>query len=126
MGNPIIWALGTIALLVGLVWALWRTHLGLGLVVAWAAALWLPWIVRPRLALVPFASARPGYTFYAAPLVPALALGLAFALRELRGRWRPAVAAVLIAVMFFGFVALYPTWTARPTSPTYLQGLVDG
>lgn len=125
IGNPLIWAAGTLALLWILVVALWRGHLGMGLVVAWAGALWLPWIVSPRLALVPFEAARPGYLFYAAPLVPCVALALAYALREIRGRWRPAVTAAIVVAALFGATLLYPVWTGMPTSRAYLEGLVD-
>jgi dolichyl-phosphate-mannose--protein O-mannosyl transferase len=97
----------------------------MGLVVAWAGALWLPWIVSPRVALVPVEAARPGYLFYAAPLVPCIALALAYALREIRGRWRPAVTGAIVAVALFGATLLYPVWTGMPTSRAYLEDLVD-
>lgn len=128
IGNPIIWALGTLALALCVIVALRRMHLGLGLIAAWAGALWLPWIIVPRLPFsplrLPFEAARPGYTFYAAPLVPVLALGLAFAVNEFRGRWRVGIGATIATIALLGSMVLYPVWTAHPTSPSYLEELV--
>jgi dolichyl-phosphate-mannose--protein O-mannosyl transferase len=124
IGNPVVWAVGTAALLGALLGALWWSDLRRALVAMWAAALWLPWVVRWRWAPWPLTGARPGYTFYAAPLVPVIAIALALGWHRLRKRWRTAIGVGLVAVMLYGAVALYPVWTARPTAPGYLSGLV--
>ena len=77
IGNPLVWFLATIALIVVVITSLRRWSLRRALLWLWAAVLWLPWMIRPRLAWLPFEPARPGYTFYAAPLIPVLALAIA-------------------------------------------------
>jgi len=125
MSNPAVWALATIALGFLLLSSLSRQSLRRALIWMWAAALWLPWIVRPRFGWLPFESARPGYTFYAAPLVPALALALAVAWSDIRGRKRYVIGAAFAALLVVGFAVLYPVWTGLPTSSSYLDGLVS-
>lgn len=124
IGNPAVWALGTLALVLTLLIGLARHDPRRGLVAAWATALWLPWVVRPRLSWFPLAAARPGYTFYATPLVPALALALGATWLLLHGRRRIAAGASFIAIMLLGAVLLYPVWTGMAVSPGYLVGLV--
>jgi dolichyl-phosphate-mannose--protein O-mannosyl transferase len=127
IGNPIIWGFGTLALFYVALSSIWRWRFRLIIVPLWASVLWLvPWIVQPELRLGwPLRVARPGYTFYAGPVVPVLAIALAATIAELRGRWRPAIAATMAAAAIVGAMALYPAWTARPTSSSYLAGLVD-
>jgi dolichyl-phosphate-mannose--protein O-mannosyl transferase len=115
IGNPMIWVLGTLALIATTILALWRLDEPLGIVVLWAAALWLPWMFGPR----------AGYTFYAAPLVPAIGLAIAVAVHELRGRWRAGIGVTVAAIALMGAIVLYPVWTAHPTSKSYLEELVD-
>jgi len=125
IGNPAVWALGTLALVLTLLVGLWRHDPRRGLVAAWTAVLWLPWVVRPQWSWFPLATARPGYTFYATPLVPALALGVAGTWLLLRGRQRWVVGSAFAAVMLVGAVWLYPVWTGMAVSPDYLVGLVS-
>lgn len=125
VGNPIIWALGTLALMIVLVSALWHLDPRRGLIALWAAVLWLPWVVRLRFDVIPIEPARPGYSFYAAPLVPVIAVALAACWTLLKPRWRRCAGATLIVIALAGAVVLYPTWTALPTSTGYLQGLVE-
>lgn len=125
IGNPMVWFLGTVALIITLILALRYLDPRRALVAAWAAVLWLPWIVRPHLAALPFASARPGYTFYAVPLVPVLAIALASCWLTVRGVRRQVAGVALAFVLLAGAIVLYPVWTAQPTSSSYLQGLVD-
>jgi dolichyl-phosphate-mannose--protein O-mannosyl transferase len=125
IGTPVVWMLGTVALCFALLVSLWRLDLRRGLVAAWAAALWVPWVVRPVLSWLPIAAARPGYTFYAAPLVPVIGVALASAWAELRGRRRTVIGIALAVTVLAGAVVLYPVWTARAVSPTYLRDLVS-
>ena len=125
IGNPVVWLLGTVALAVTLVMALRHLDPRRGVVAAWAAALWLPWILRPVLGALPIAPARPGYSFYATALVPALAIAIASCWLGLRGFKRRAAGAVFALVLVAGAVALYPTWTGMATSRSYLEGLVS-
>ena len=63
------------------------------MVAVWAAAMWLPW--------VPFSKS---YTYYAAPIVPALAVAVVLACRDLLpSRVRPVVlpAGLLAALVVF-------------------------
>lgn len=125
ISNPMVWFLGTIALVVTLILALRYLDPRRGLVVAWAAMLWLPWIVRPHLGALPFTSARPGYTFYAVPLVPVVAIALVSCWLTLRGLKRQLLGVAFAFVLLAGAIVLYPVWTAQPTSRAYLQGLVE-
>lgn len=125
ISNPAVWVLATVALGFVLLSSLWHHSLRRALIWLWAAALWLPWVVRPRLSWLPFESARPGYTFYAAPLVPALALALAFAWNDIRGRKRYVFGIAFGVLLIVGFAVLYPVWTGLPTSPSYLDELVS-
>jgi hypothetical protein len=54
-----------------------------------------------------------------------VALALASCWRSLGGTKRHVAATVLAVVLLAGAIALYPEWTAHPTSRGYLQGLVD-
>ena len=113
VGNPVVWGLGTAALVVVLLaWVLrrdWRA----GAILAGLAAVWLPWFNYQH---------RTIFTFYTIVMVPFIVLALVYALgivwgtaignasaRSLRVR-RLAVAAILAAaVLVFAFY--YPIWT---------------
>lgn len=126
VSTPAIWALGTAALAFVLLSALWLLDLRRGLVSLWAAALWLPWVIRPVLRWFPIASARPGYTFYAAPLVPVVAIALGWVCAVAPGRRRWMLAGVIATIAIGGAVVLYPVWTAHHVSTGYLQSLIGG
>ena len=125
VSNPMVWFLGTVALVVTLLLALRRLDPRRGVIVGWAVLLWLPWVVRPHVGVFPLAAARPGYSFYATPLVPALALALGACWVGLRGPKRRVVGIVFSLILLLGAVLLYPTWTGMATSRGYLQGLVE-
>ncbi len=125
IGNPLVWALGTLALVVTLLGALWHLDLRRALLAAWAAALWLPWVARLRFDVIPIAPARPGYSFYAAPLVPVIAIAIASCWLSFRGTRRTVIGIALVVVAIGGAALLYPLWTAQPTSSGYLQGLFE-
>ena len=113
VGNPVVWGLGTVALVVVLLaWVLrrdWRA----GAILAGLAAVWLPWFNYQH---------RTIFTFYTIVMVPFIVLALVYALgiawgtaagsasaRSLQAR-RLAVAAILAAaVLVFAFY--YPIWT---------------
>lgn len=104
-GNRVLWLLSLP------VFALWavrrrRTQLstaGIGLAIAWAFALWLPWL---------FVSST--YVVYAAPIVPALAIALVAACCDLvaPGRLRATVlgSAVALSGVFFLLSRTAPPW----------------
>jgi 4-amino-4-deoxy-L-arabinose transferase-like glycosyltransferase len=114
VGSPLVWIAGFAALAAQAWRALRRRDLVAATLVVWVGALWLPWVV----------GGRPGYAFYGVVVVPALAVALARTI----GAWRPPVrrtgAAVLAAAAIGGAAVLYPVWTARPTSPSYLSWLL--
>lgn len=113
VGNPVVWGLGTVALVVVLLaWVLrrdWRA----GAILAGLAAVWLPWFNYQH---------RTIFTFYTIVMVPFIVLALVYALgivwgsatgsasvRSLRAR-RLAIAGILAAaVLVFAFY--YPIWT---------------
>ncbi len=102
-GNPVLWAGGAAAL----VWCGWfalRRRTPVHTLLAWLAlAWWAPWAIGDR----------PGYSFYAAPLVPVLATGVVTALAALPRRTRGAALGVLSAVVVVGAAVLVPQWYAR-------------
>jgi dolichyl-phosphate-mannose--protein O-mannosyl transferase len=103
---------------------MWFTAMGAGLVLLWrvvfrrdrvaffllAFALyqWLPWAINPR----------HSYTFYIAPLIPALALWIAAVFAHKPFRWIAPVFAVLLVAAFAFY---YPIWAGKPMSPTEIR-----
>jgi 4-amino-4-deoxy-L-arabinose transferase-like glycosyltransferase len=103
---------------------MWFTALGAGLVLLWLALRrgdmtaafllvlggyqWFFWLVN----------SRESYSFYIAPLVPPMALWIAYAM--VRKPWRylaPVFAVLLVAA----FVFYYPIWAGIPLSPDMLR-----
>ncbi|MDH3704489.1 MAG: phospholipid carrier-dependent glycosyltransferase, partial [Acidimicrobiia bacterium] len=106
MGNPVVWVVGPVALLLAAVGG-WRRRDGAVLVLVGAGVmLWLPWLI----------GGRPGFTFYAAPLVPVLGAVIAAVVEWLPARlarWWP----VLLIVVGVVSVLLWPLWTGIAMSP---------
>ncbi|MCU0268522.1 MAG: phospholipid carrier-dependent glycosyltransferase [Acidimicrobiales bacterium] len=101
VANPVVWFAGLASAPV-LAWrAVARGDRVARLLLAFGAAVWIPWLLGPREAL----------SFYAAALVPFLALWTVSA------RWpRPLVAGILVAATAAA-VWLWPLWTAIPLDP---------
>jgi dolichyl-phosphate-mannose--protein O-mannosyl transferase len=122
LGTPLLWWLGTIALLVTLgLWlrsiALRRIDPALSLIVTGIAAGYLPWF---------FFQKRTVFSFYAIVFEPFLILALVYCVRLLisgygrSGEIVVAAALVLIAInfiyflpLFIGDVLTYDAWHAR-------------
>jgi dolichyl-phosphate-mannose--protein O-mannosyl transferase len=106
VANPVSWAAGLLALGALAVLALRRRDDAAGVVLALAAAQWLPWML----------SGREVYTYYAVSLVPLLAVATALALDRL-----PRVRRVTLVPLLVGsavaFAFLYPLLTAMPLAP---------
>jgi predicted membrane-bound dolichyl-phosphate-mannose-protein mannosyltransferase/membrane-associated phospholipid phosphatase len=101
-GNPLVWPLGTAAL-VWCGWAGFSRRRPVALLVALTAlGWWAPWAIAQR----------AGFSFYAAPLVPVLAVGVAVAAGELPTAWRGRVAVAVAAIAVVGAVVLAPRWFA--------------
>jgi dolichyl-phosphate-mannose-protein mannosyltransferase len=101
VGNPAVWWGALIAGGVLAVRAIRRRDITARLLLGLGLALWLPWM----------ATGRDAFLFYAAPLVPVLALWLAVALARRRARLAVAiVAAIIVVVAAF----LYPVWVGTP------------
>lgn len=99
-GNPLVWAVGTAAL----VWCGWwgfarRRPVPLLLALT-ALGWWVPWAIVQR----------PGYSFYAAPLVPVLAVGVAVAGVSLPAAWARRAGGALAVVALVGAAVLAPRW----------------
>jgi dolichyl-phosphate-mannose--protein O-mannosyl transferase len=102
----------------------WFTAMGAGLVLLWRIVFrrdrvaffllafglyqWLPWAINPR----------HSYTFYIAPLIPAIALWVAAVFAHKPFRWIAPVFAVL-AIAAFAFY--YPIWSGTPMSPDQIR-----
>lgn len=100
--NPAIWLAGTAAL----VWCGWvatrrRSPTAIVLVLT-ALAWWAPWAI----------GRRPGYSFYAAPLVPVLALAITAILEALPRRSRTVASVAVGATLLLGVLVLAPRWYA--------------
>jgi dolichyl-phosphate-mannose--protein O-mannosyl transferase len=104
--NPVAWVAGLVSLLV-LGWlTVRRRDDAAGVVLALAAAQWLPWML----------SGREVYTYYAVSLVPILALATVLVLDRLPRVRRWTLVPLLVGTVA-AFVLLYPLYTAVPLSP---------
>ena len=119
LGNPVLWWVSLPAVLgVGAVLALPGPRRRAGpapaVVAAFYGMLYLPWLVV----------SRPQFLFYMTPVVPFMALAVAYWASRLwpartpdpvpgAGLWRAAVIAVFGGVLI-AFAAFYPVWTAVP------------
>ena len=107
LGNPLVWWLGTAAVLACAWWLLRRRDGVAGAALAGVAAGWLPWLAF---------SHRTVFTFYVVVLLPWLALCLAWA----AGRWwrssgplgRGALVGVVVVVLAVSWFFL-PVWTGE-------------
>ncbi len=106
LGNPLIWWLGTIAVLVALWWVLRRRDGIAAIALVGVAAGWLPWLLFPD---------RTIFTFYAIVFLPYLILVLVWAVAQILERptptrvWALVVAGALILVVSAFY---WPIWTA--------------
>jgi len=102
----------------------WFTAMGAGLVLLWRVVFrrdriaffllafglyqWLPWAINPR----------HSYTFYVAPLIPAIALWIAAVFAHKPFRW---IAPVFAVLMVAAFAFYYPIWAGKPMSPNEIR-----
>ena len=116
LGNPALWW-GFVAAAPWMAWRWWRDRdPTLELVVAAVVVLYAPWLV----------TFRQGFLFYLTPLVPFLALGLTWALRELwiSGRaWRWVAPVVPPLVVAAGLLYL-PLWIGSEISREHWDRLI--
>ena len=108
VANPVVWFAAMGAGVV-LLWRVVRRRDRVAFfLLAFGLYQWLPWAINPR----------HSYTFYLAPLIPAIALWLAAVFRDKPFKWIAPVFAVL-AVAAFAFY--YPIWSAKPMSPDQIR-----
>ena len=69
---------------------------------------WFPWAINPR----------HSYTFYIAPLIPAIALWLAAVFGQKPFKW---LAPVFAALTIAAFAFYYPIWAGVPMSPDQIH-----
>lgn len=117
LANPVSWFAGLLALGVLAVVAVRRGDDAAGVLLALAAAQWLPWML----------TGREVYSYYAVSLVPLLALAVVLALDRLP-RVRPWALPVLGVGALVAFVFLYPLLTghALTDGPADLRLLLSG
>ena len=99
--NPLVWLAGSASIALGVLTRRFRTPTTVVLAVA-ALAWWAPWAV----------GSRAGYSFYAAPLVPILALSIVTNLGTFSDGTQRRIGAAMAVICVIGVVALYPRWTA--------------
>lgn len=95
-GNRVLWPVGTVVVLatVAALIAQSRRRTAAALPALWVAALWLPWLATTKT-----------YTFYAAPIVPALALSLiVFVDAAMPRRWASRAVSCGVAASAVAFV----------------------
>lgn len=102
IANPVVWLVGTVAMAWCAWWGFTRRRPVPLVIGAWWLAWWAPWAIGQR----------PGYSFYAAPLVPVLAVGLVSAIAALPARWRHPATGALVTVCVVGAIVLAPRWYA--------------
>ncbi len=81
VGNPVIWGLAPVALLIVLAAWIIRRDVRCGVILAGLAATWLPWFAYQE---------RTIFTFYTIVMVPFVVLALTYCLALLWGRRNPA------------------------------------
>jgi dolichyl-phosphate-mannose--protein O-mannosyl transferase len=108
VANPIVWFAAMGAGLVLLWRAVFRSDQIAFFLLAFALYQWLPWAINPR----------HSYTFYIAPLIPALALWLAAVFAHKPFRYIAPVFAVLTVAAFAFY---YPIWAGQPMSPDQIR-----
>jgi 4-amino-4-deoxy-L-arabinose transferase-like glycosyltransferase len=103
---------------------MWFTAIGAGVVLLWLALRrgdmtaafllvlgfyqWFFWLINPR----------ESYSFYIAPLIPPMALWIAYAMARKPWRYLAPVFAVLLVA---AFIFYYPVWAGIPLSPDMLR-----
>lgn len=109
LGNPVLWWLGALAVLVALYWLVVRRDWRAGAVLAGIAAGWLPWFAYAH---------RTIFTFYSIAFTPWVVLSVVLVLALLvqtddaRQRRRGiAVTAALLTVVVAVSGFFYPVWT---------------
>ncbi|HEV3227510.1 MAG TPA: phospholipid carrier-dependent glycosyltransferase [Acidimicrobiales bacterium] len=108
VANPIVWFAGMGAGLI-LAWrAVFRRDRLAFFLLAFGLYQWLPWAINPR----------HSYTFYIAPLIPAIALWIAAVLAKKPFKWLLPAFAVLTVVAFAFY---YPIWAGKPMSPDQIR-----
>ncbi len=106
MGNPLIWWLGTLAILAALWWVVRRRDGIAAVALTGVAAGWLPWLLFPD---------RTIFTFYAIVFLPYLVLLLVLVVDRLLERPTRAriVTLTSIGVLILVVSAFFwPVWTA--------------
>lgn len=122
IGNPFIWYLGGIALLLFLLaipfWKGRSYRLAPTFNLLGYASNFLPWIV----------STKGGFIFYMLPAVPFYALSLAFVLEKIwKSPWGRKASWAIIILSFLAFALFYPLLTGLPIYPEgFLKSLWSG
>lgn len=107
LGNPIVWWGFVLLLPVAvLAWLKTARHWTTGLILAFFAALYLPWLFVPRVQ----------YLFYVAPAVPFMCLIAVAALRWLPARAGQITAKAYAAAAGLACLAFLPLWIGRSIS----------
>lgn len=109
IGNPGIWWPALLAYPALVILALWRRDWRAWAIGAFLFGQYVPWVVTEYLPVLTEGVSRPMFLFYATPIVPFIALTLAYcAWRAAASRWLrplgPAIAVLAVA----GFVFLAP------------------
>lgn len=106
LGNPALWWSFALASPFLAWWALRRRDGSAAFLLAFAVGQWAPWLLT-----------KPGYLFYMVPVVPFMALGLAYALdRVPRRRIRVATGATVLSLTVAAFAFWYPVWSGVETT----------
>ncbi len=116
LGNPALWWAFVASLPVLLVtWWRGRDRTVELVLLAWAS-LHLVWLVI----------LRPGFLYYLTPLVPFMAIGVTWTVREVASRWRVGrLAPVIVGVgAVVAFVAFLPVWTYQDISLSRFHSLM--
>lgn len=115
LGNPILWWGGCLALVVCLVWWFFRRDWRAGAILAGMLATWVPWLLFPD---------RTTFAFYAAVIVPFLALAVAFALGLVMGRSDAPSVRRTIGVVIAGAYVLLVVAVAAWFYPIHVDAVI--
>lgn len=103
-GNPVVFWVGSASILLTLIETVKRKSVNLFIILMGFFVFWLPWAISPRIM----------FLYHFAPSVPFLCLTIGYQLSILLKNGRRKIVMLLLALMIFSFILLFPFLTGIP------------
>ena len=110
-GNPIVFWLGTGAILLTIWEFIKRRTFSLGILLLGYFAFWLPWAASPRIM----------FLYHYSPSVPFMALALGYQLSKLDNSQNHNFLLIILGLMLLGFLLMFPFLTGIPIPKNLVQ-----